>query len=40
MTNNFTLNEEEKESFEVEIKKLQEKLKEKDEPVEFDDKSL
>jgi len=32
--------EEEKERFELEIKKLQEKLKERDEPIEFDDKSF
>jgi hypothetical protein len=32
--------EEEKEKFEVEIKKLQEKLKERDDPIEFDDKSF
>lgn len=32
--------EEEKESFEVEIKKLQERLKERDDPIEFDDKSF
>lgn len=29
-----------KEVFELEIKKLQEKLKEKDEPIEFNDKSI
>ena len=32
--------EEEKERFELEIKKLQERLKERDEPIEFDDKSF
>lgn len=32
--------EEEKESFEIEIKKLQERLKERDDPIEFDDKSF
>lgn len=32
--------EEEKERFEVQIKKLQERLKEKDDPIEFDDKSF
>ena len=32
--------EEEKEKFELEIKKLQEKLKERDEPIEFDDKTF
>lgn len=29
-----------KEKFELEIKKLQERLKEKDEPIEFNDKSI
>lgn len=29
-----------KEVFELEIKKLQERLKEKDEPIEFNDKSI
>jgi len=32
--------EEEKEKFELEIKKLQERLKERDEPIEFDDKTF
>lgn len=32
--------EEEKERFELEIKKLQERLKERDEPIEFDDKTF
>jgi hypothetical protein len=32
--------EEEKERFEIEIKKLQEKLKERDDPTEYDDKSF
>lgn len=32
--------EEEKERFELEIKKLQERLKERDDPIEFDDKSF
>jgi hypothetical protein len=32
--------EEEKERFELDIKKLQERLKERDEPIEFDDKSF
>lgn len=32
--------EEEKERFELQIKQLQEKLKERDEPIEFDDKSF
>lgn len=32
--------EEEKENFEKQIKKLQEKLKERDDPIEFDDKSF
>ena len=32
--------EEEKERFEQEIKKLQERLKERDDPIEFDDKSF
>jgi hypothetical protein len=32
--------EEEKERFEMEIKKLQEKLNERDDPIEFDDKSF
>mmetsp|Transcript_5738 Transcript_5738/g.9123 ORF Transcript_5738/g.9123 Transcript_5738/m.9123 type:complete len:149 (+) Transcript_5738:381-827(+) len=32
--------EEEKERFEKEIKKLQERLKERDDPIEFDDKSF
>jgi hypothetical protein len=32
--------EEEKDRFELEIKKLQERLKERDEPIEFDDKNF
>ena len=32
--------EEEKEKFELEIKKLQERLKDRDEPIEFDDKTF
>ena len=32
--------EEEKEQFEIQIKKLQERLKERDDPIEFDDKSF
>jgi hypothetical protein len=32
--------EDEKEKFELEIKKLQERLKERDEPIEFDDKTF
>ena len=32
--------EEEKERFELEIKKLQDKLKERDDSIEFDDKSF
>jgi hypothetical protein len=32
--------EEEKERFELEVKKLQEKLKERDDPIEFDEKNL
>jgi hypothetical protein len=32
--------EEEKERFEIQIKHLQEKLKERDDPIEFDDKSF
>ena len=32
--------EEEKEKFELQIKMLQERLKERDEPIEFDDKSF
>jgi len=32
--------EEEKERFEIEIQKLQERLKEKDEVIEFDDKNF
>lgn len=32
--------EEEKEIFELEIKKLQERLKDRDDPIEFDDKSF
>ena len=44
-TNNYILSlkakyEREKEIFEMEIKKLQERLKERDDPIEFDDKSF